>query len=191
MIKWKTVTVFRRDVFLFAFLLIMLGAILSLLIVSSIPTSISNMHDVVFVTNNTEINTLALNITKDCDERFLNEWCITNSINHWIYDNIEYTDRDRFILDDRVSITLSRREGVCRHNAILGCSMIESLGLDCRINTYRNIRNNEHKQHAWFEVDVSDGNTDYIIICDATNNRNCDFVTLNRYIEKYDEPVFG
>ena len=190
-VKGKTVTVFRRDVYLYSFLFVMIGVFLMLSVVNYIPTTISNTYTAMFITNNTEVYNLALNITKNCNDTFLNEWCISNSINQWVFNNIEYTGTERRLLDEKVEVTLSRRGGVCRHKTALSCSMIESLGLNCRVNTYRNIRNNEHKQHAWFEVDVNDGYTEYVIVCDPTNNKYCDFMTLSRYIEKFNKPVFG
>lgn len=190
-IKGKTVTVLKRDVYLYSLLFVVIGGFLMLSINNHIPTTMSNTYTAMFVTNNTEIHNLALNITKDCNNTFLNELCISNSINQWVFDNIEYTGKERRLLDERVDVTLSRLEGVCRHKAALSCSMIESLGINCRINTYRNIRNNEHKLHAWFEVDASDNHTDYVIVCDPTNYDKCDFLTLVRYIEKYSNPTIG
>lgn len=153
------------------------------------PNTIFNITTGIWITNTTDIHDLALNLTHDCNDTILNDFCKCNNINRWIYDNIEY-DLDKVSLwDNSPETTLDTRIGVCRHNAILACSMLESMGIECNINTNYYIQNNINDGHAWFEVKTIISNDDFMIICDPTKGYTCSLMSMKTYIKDYGKPI--
>jgi len=151
------------------------------------PNTIANGLNDITTINTTEIHNLALNITSKCNGSILNDFCKCNAVNQWIYDNIEYVDRSK--LDNSPTSTLNLRQGVCRHNAVLACSMLKSIGIECYINTYQHIYNNIVTGHAWFEVDTKINNKEFIIKCDPTNYYTCMRMSKEQYIKDYGQPL--
>lgn len=168
---------------------ITIGIVLTFAVFVLYPNTVFNVSHEAWITNNTDIHELALNLTANCNDTILDDFCKSNSINKWIYNNIEY-DKDNVIFwDNSPQTTLDTRIGVCRHNAILACSMLESIGVKCNINTNHRIQNNINNAHAWFEVKTTISNKEFMIICDPTMSITCSQMTMATYVRDYGEPV--
>ena len=166
---------------------IVLYMFIGMVVILTFPNTLSNKITELEIRNTSEIHNLTLNITNNCTNKTLTTFCKCNLINQWIYDNIEYQHRGSW--DNSVTKTLETRMGVCRHNAILACSMLESINIKCRINTYQNTYNDDVQGHAWFEVDNTIGNENYVIKCDPTNDYTCARMSKETYIKDYGEPL--